>query len=297
MCSYFQHSILYIGHICLLLISFFTVLLLHPIPRPRQRIHCNTCRSRQQEPNSDAKLQTELKSIQVAGGSSAHTLASFGKRSSTYEALESDGWEAPAWFLMRQAPGSQQWHDGYSVTGDAIILLLLLLIPSRLSGSLPPDTISSFFTPQLPPKMCCETNWLRYLEQKANIGLVCLSVWACVGRTATEQHFRIHEHHDVAHGPTNLKHRTWLLLWKQIQLVWLTRDYPCPCFFFSSFENGFYLFQPWITLRGMKISYFFSSCLHFMLDALLPVNPCWILRHEPCSRVKIWMDFWALGLL
>lgn len=49
----------------------------------------------------------------------------------------------PSVFLMRQAPGSQQWYDGYTVTGNAIILPLRLIL-SRQSGSLPPDIISPF---------------------------------------------------------------------------------------------------------------------------------------------------------
>lgn len=46
-------------------------------------------------------------------------------------------------FFTRQAPGSQLWHDGYTVTGDAIIFLLLLM-PSSQTGFffLPPDIIA-----------------------------------------------------------------------------------------------------------------------------------------------------------
>lgn len=156
------------------------------------RIHWNTCRSHPQTKRwtLDAKLYTYSSwSVFKWTGFKRPRIGIFRCRSSTSEVLKSDGWEAPACFLTRQAPGSQQWYDGYTVTGN-VIILLLRLISSRQPGYLPSQIISPI---HLPPekfivmRICCTA--------KNN---VCEGVYMC---QLSACYFRMHKHLDVARIP------------------------------------------------------------------------------------------------
>lgn len=98
-------------------------------------------------------------------------ISMFWRRSGRYEELESDGWEANACFLLRQAPGTQQQRDGYTLTRGAIILMLLLLLLSWQSR--PPETIFTGNPPRnILLQFSCST-WNPKL-------ILCLSVSMCL---------------------------------------------------------------------------------------------------------------------
>lgn len=104
-------------------------------------------------------------------GSSAHALASFGAGQAYLKCWKVTAERPPPVFWRdtgpRQAPRSQQWYDGYTVTGNAIILLLRLISSGR-SGSLPSHIISPI---HLPPKMYCDMDLLHCQKQ---------CVWGCI---------------------------------------------------------------------------------------------------------------------
>lgn len=69
----------------------------------------------------------------------------------------------------------------------------------------------------------------------------------------------------------------------QRSLIWLTRDYPCPCVIYSLFPSVLTskIFSLAVRLRGLEIALFsISFCLVSMHGALLPVNPYSFFRHE-----------------